>query len=424
MGETQVTEAPVGAGRQRIWSQPGYPVFWASATLGRLVDDMFPVAVVLLVLERTGSAALAGATLAAYTAPSVVTGPLLGAWLDRTTHRRALLALNRVAVTGSLLGILALTGRGPGWALPLLAGLGGLTMPMLTGGVTSLIPLLVPRRLLGMANALEATSYNLAGLAGPALAAAVTGVAGAGAAVGVQAAVGALALVGLAAPSPAAPAADRPAGSLRAQLGEGLRHLLATPVLRGITFATTAEQTAQALLPLTLPLLVTGMGAHVATAGWVLAALQAGAIGGALLVSRMGPGWDPPRVVLGGMALAAAVWASLALAPAVWALFVLCALAGAGIGPSYAAMFTVRQQWTPARLRGLVFTSASSIRGGAYALGAALAAPAVALAGTGGALVLGSVFLLAWLGLGVWWGALRGAESSAKGVSGAERRAA
>ena len=43
----------------------------------------------------------------------------------------------------------------------------GVTYPLSFGGFTSLIPLVVPRPLLAQANALEATSFNTALIAGP-----------------------------------------------------------------------------------------------------------------------------------------------------------------------------------------------------------------------------------------------------------------
>src|SRR6266540_3671808 len=122
-------------------AQPGWPAFFLAATLARLArlaSEMFPVAVVLLVLDRTGRIALAGAAVAATTLPGVVTGPVLGAWLDRTAHRRAALASNQVVLGASLLAILAAAGRAPGWALLLLAALAGLTAPLATGGFTSM----------------------------------------------------------------------------------------------------------------------------------------------------------------------------------------------------------------------------------------------------------------------------------------------
>ena len=44
---------------RRLRRHPGYPLFYATATLTRFADEMFSVGVVLLVLHRTGSAELA-----------------------------------------------------------------------------------------------------------------------------------------------------------------------------------------------------------------------------------------------------------------------------------------------------------------------------------------------------------------------------
>ena len=68
----------------------------SAATLARVSDEMFSVGVVLLVLDRTGSAGLAGATVAAITLPSLMTGPLLGAWLDLTGRRRWLMVFDQL----------------------------------------------------------------------------------------------------------------------------------------------------------------------------------------------------------------------------------------------------------------------------------------------------------------------------------------
>ena len=93
--------------------QPGYPLFISAATLARVADEMFSVGVVLLVLDRTDSPALAGATVAAVTLPSLVTGPLLGAWMDLTGRRRSLMVFDQLAIAASVLGILLLAGNVP-----------------------------------------------------------------------------------------------------------------------------------------------------------------------------------------------------------------------------------------------------------------------------------------------------------------------
>jgi MFS family permease len=170
------------------------PLFAASTT-ARLANEAARVAVVLLVLERTGSPALAGAVVGALTLPALVTGPLLGAWLDRTAHRRRAFVANQLLLLGTLLALLAATGSAPSWAVLALALGGGLTAPVLTGGFTGLIAPLVPAALLRRAYGAEATSYNTAGVAGPALAGTLTGLLGAGTAVAVTAGLSAVALL-------------------------------------------------------------------------------------------------------------------------------------------------------------------------------------------------------------------------------------
>jgi predicted MFS family arabinose efflux permease len=391
-------------------AQPGWPAYFLAATLARLASEMFPVAVVLLVLDRTGRAALAGAAVAATTLPSVVTGPVLGAWLDRTARRRAALASNQVVLGASLLAILAAAGHAPGWALLLLAALAGLTAPLATGGFTSMIPSLVPQRLLPKANALEAASFNTAAIAGPALAGAVAAGPGPTAAVALEAGLCGLALLAiLRLPRVARVAA--PAASMAATIRQGLGHLAATPVLRGVTVATAFALGGLGLLTLALPFLAERLGAGQAGAGYLWAALEAGGMAGALVGARLLAGWPPQRVVLAGLALLGLVMATWPLAPSFPVALLLVALAGVLEGPAFAATFATRQRWSPPELRGQIFTTAASLKVGAFAVGAALAGPTVERFGAGGALVVaGTVHVLAAL-LGMAAGATLGSSA-------------
>src|SRR5215213_4264876 len=155
---------------RRLRAQPGYLGFVSAATLARVSDEMFGVGVVLLVLDRTGNEALAGAAVAAVTLPSLVTGPLLGAWLDLTGRRRTLMVVDQLTMASVLLALVILVGHAPAWAVLLAVLPAGTTFPLSFGGFTSMIPSLVPGELLPPANALETTSFNSALVVGPALA--------------------------------------------------------------------------------------------------------------------------------------------------------------------------------------------------------------------------------------------------------------
>src|SRR5919205_506961 len=87
-------------------STPGYLRFVSAATLARMADEMFSVGVVLLTLQRTGSAALAGGVVAAITFPSLLTAPLLGAWMDVRGRRRFLMLADQAIATVVLVALI------------------------------------------------------------------------------------------------------------------------------------------------------------------------------------------------------------------------------------------------------------------------------------------------------------------------------
>ena len=236
-------------GRSRAGPGRRAVLLLTSATVSRLADEAAGIALVLAVIARTHDPRLAGLVVAAFTVPTLVSGPVLGAYLDRMRARQLLFAGNQLMLAAALTGVALLAGRTSGLVLIVLGLCAGLTAPVLTGGFSSLIPLVVPAASLPRANALDSASYNVAGLAGPALVAAIAGTAGAIAALSAVAAIAAAGLVlVLAAPMPA-PASRAPASSLSSALRDGLLLLWDRPLLRSATIATTLSMLAQGLLP-------------------------------------------------------------------------------------------------------------------------------------------------------------------------------
>src|SRR2546430_13958501 len=188
---------------------------------------MFSVGVVLLVLERTGSAALAGGVVAAITLPSLVTAPVLGAWMDLRGRRRRLMLIDQAIATVVIVAIVLTIGRVADPLVILVVLLAGVTWPLSYGGFTSLIPTIVPDRLLIPANAIEATTLNFALIVGPALAGTISAVWSPTASLVTEAVltlVAGLLILGL-------PELDRaprrPATTLRQVVRDGLRGLVA-----------------------------------------------------------------------------------------------------------------------------------------------------------------------------------------------------
>jgi MFS family permease len=375
---------------RRLRAQPGYLGFVSAATLARVSDEMFSVGVVLLVLDRTGSASLAGATVAAITFPSLVSGPLLGAWLDLTGRRRTLMVIDQVVIASVLIALVALVGDAPNWLIPLVVVPAGITYPLSFGGFTSMIPALVPGELLPPANALETTSFNAALVVGPALAGALSAAIAPTAPLVVEAvlALAALALI------VRIPGLDRapertPDHTLWSVAGDGLRQIVSVPQLRGVTAAAAFGMAGLGLLTVAFPLFaVEHLDADRSAAGYMWAAFAVGSTLGALGLVRIQRRFPPERIVLTGYVVFGVLMLAWPLANALALFLALIALAALADGPALAAQFAVRQQHVPPSLYGQVFTTAVGLKVASFALGAALAGAVATGLGSAEALVV------------------------------------
>ena len=371
-------------------SGKGSSALLASATVSRLADQSASIALVLVVIARTNNPRLAGLVVAAFTVPTLVTGPVIGAYLDRLRAKRALFVANQATLAAALVGVVVLAGHAPGAVLIVLGLFAGLTAPVLTGGFSSLVPLVVPPGGLRRANALDAASYNVAGLAGPALVAVIAGAAGAGLALSAVAGIATLGLVlVLVAPMPASAQGDSPGsrqaepgpaavdqavpGSLLGAVTDGLQLLRDVPLLRSTTIATTLSQFTQGLLPVALPLLAVSLGHSTSAGAWLLTALSGGGLAGSLASERLLAGRTAPAVLIVAMAACGVFLAALAAAPGFGVALSVAVLAGAADGPSLAATLTVRQRTVPPDRYAQTAATAASLKTGAYALGAAAA---------------------------------------------------
>jgi predicted MFS family arabinose efflux permease len=384
-------------------AQPGYLKFLSAATLARVSDEMFSVGVVLLVLERTDSAGLAGAAVAAITLPSLISGPLLGAWLDLTGRRRTLMVIDQIVIACVLVALVLLVGHAPAWVIPLVVLPAGITYPLSFGGFTSMIPALVPGELLPPANAVETTSFNAALVVGPALAGTLSAVVGPEAPLLAEAglALAALALIvripGL--DSPPERADERTLSGIAA---DGLRQIALVPQLRGVTAAAAIGLGGLGLLTVAFPLFaVEHLGVDSSAAGYMWAAFAVGSTLGALSLVRIQRRFRPERIVLSGYAIFGLLMLSWPLAGSLPVFLALVSLAALLDGPALAAQFAVRQRYVPPSLYGQVFTTAVGLKVGSFALGAALAGAVVTGLGSAEALVMAATLQMVAAVVGV-----------------------
>lgn len=375
----------------QLRAQSGYLPFLAAATLARVSDEMFSVGVVLLVLERTGDAGLAGLMVAAVALPSLVTGPLLGAWLDLSGRRTQIMVLDQLLISGMLIVLVAVVGVVQSPVVIAIVLVGGLTYPLSFGGFTSLIPQIVPDELLHPANAVETASLNASLVVGPALAGILAAAFGPASSLLVEAglALAALPLI-VRIPALAQTTAERTdCRGLLEVAWAGLRHIAAVPALRGTTAAAAIGMVGLGLLTVAFPLFaVEHLNSAPSDAGFMWAAFAVGSTLGVFGLVRLQRRFAAQRIVVVGYVLLGALMLLWPLADSLAVFLGLVTLAAAVDGPTLAAQFAVRQQFVPALLYGQVSTSAVGLKVGSFAFGAALAGPLTTSLGSDTTLLL------------------------------------
>ncbi|WP_229070116.1 MFS transporter [Actinoplanes sp. DH11] len=353
--------------------------YLAAAIGARLADEGARVSIVLLAIEQTGSAGVGGLLVAALMVPHVAAAPLAGAAADRARRRKPLYLVAFVAYALALTGSALLIGRANGAAAVLLFA-GGCLAPLLFGGLSSLLRELVPGDV-GRAFGFDATTYSVAGIAGPALAALVAGFAGATwslVTLGAFALLGALAFATL-------PLGARPAGVRAERTAKPLAAFavfLGRPRLGAVTAATGISQFGIGALPLAAAAIATARHDPPLT-GLIMAVTAVGGLIGSLLTTRIRlVHRHPERTLLLCTAAMAVPFLPPALFPLTWPLF---AVAGLLMGPVTVALFSVRDRESPPEVRTQVFALGAGIK---VTSGAAGAAVGGLLAGSGSALLL------------------------------------
>ena len=364
--------------------------YYTAATLARLGDEMVATALTLFLLSRTADPALTGITLSAYALPSMVTGPLLGSWLDGTRRRRTVLAANQFALAAAMVGLVL----APGWAAPVLAAVAGLALPMTSAGFSAMVPTLAGPARLTRANSMDSLSFSGAAIAGPAVAgvlASLISPTGGVLAIAVAAMSSLVALV-FVPPVPPSPHGRQPVLT-------GLRHMVRTPKLRAVTLATTVSWGSMGLLIVALSLRTEQLGVGQNSSGYVLTVMEVGCVVTNVALIRLQRHW---WTVLASLAAYGVVLASWSLAGNFPLLLVLALGAGLAVGPQFPALLAARQRYSPPELLSQVGATGASLKIAAYSVGALLVGPLLTALGAPGVIALVGGFqvlaaLLGWL---------------------------
>ena len=375
--------------------------YLGGAAASRAGDEMTGPALLLAGFAVTGRPAAGSTLLAALTIAAAVGGPLFGVLLDRSPRPDRVLALTLAAYALGVIAVAGAVGRLPVPFVAAIALAAGLFNPAVAGGWTSQLPRIVTGPALSRGFALDAMTYSVASLAGPALAALVAAAFGARTAVIVAAA-----LVTVALPSARSLSRYPPAPLATPRLGVNRQAAPRPGLSRQVAAGFAAIATRRPLLRATVTSVVSyvGIGMLLVSCPVLGAQRLGGPARGALLISaiaaasliansvlarrhrrpdqhrrhrrpdrhRRPPRGQPDTRVLASTLVIGVSMAAAAAAPG-WLTMAAVALGGAGEGPQLTALFEVRHRESPEHMRGQIFTTAASLKIGGLAVGAALA---------------------------------------------------
>jgi MFS family permease len=342
------------ASYRRLFRAPGFRRVAAGMVLSRTGDGTWQLVLVLFVLARFHSPALAGVAAFCGIAPSKPVAPIAGALLDRYGRVRLVVGDYSIAAFGlGSIVVLDVTGAlNPVLLCVILVGL-GITAPLSETGLRSLFPLLVPRQLWDRANAVDSGTFVIAGLVGPAAGGLLVAVAGPDAAVlAVAALFASAAIVTLGLKDPARPERVEGEGLLTAAWA-GLRYVLANPTLRGLGIVISLLNVGGGIIFVGIPVVVQDhLGQTPTVTGIVLAGFGLAGLVSSVIVGRLGSEGRERALLAAGNTIIAVGIALCAAGGPIWLLIVGLVIAGAGNGPCDIALFALRQRRTDPRMFG------------------------------------------------------------------------
>lgn len=340
----------------------------------RLGDEMSSQAILLIGLTLTRSVSLGSTVLAALTISAAIGGPLLGTMLDRSLHPGRILtwALGLYAVG---IGCTAfLLGRIPIEVSIMIALASGFLMPAISGGWSSRLKSFVAEEQMARASAIDATTFNIAGLAGPATAGLIAAMFGAHWAVIVLIVLLIVALpMAWSLPRKTIHPSQPSTASFIKDVALGFKVIVHNKKLFRITLTSIVSYMGIGMLWVIYPLVGKELFDNTGYGGLFASLVSVGALAATIAYAKWPTKYSPDVVAAITTIILGVAMLILASTSSTLLVIIAMLIIGFADGPQLAAIFTVRHREAPEQSRSQVFTTGASLKITAAAIGAVIA---------------------------------------------------
>lgn len=360
---------------RRLWNKD-FLLLWQGQFVSRLGNQAFNIALVLWIVQNTGSATLMGLLLMVSSIPALILAPIGGAFADRYPRKKIIIACDLISGI-VVLALTALLFLRPDATEVILVGIFITAICLAVSGsffgpaIGASVPDLVPKERIAVANSLGQFSIQLSLFIGQGFGATLFRILGAplmflfnGLSFLFSAFSELFIRIPQSIPERSSRWQDR-FGEFRRDLAEGLRYVWGTTGLKGLVLISAVGNFFTAPILLLLPFYVTEyLGVREDWYGFLLAAFGVGALLGFLVIGLMPPsGRVRLRAMLLVMFVDASTYGLLVLAPGPWPALALAVLSGATGGFLTVNITTLVQLTTPSEIRGRIFGLLATISG-------------------------------------------------------------
>lgn len=360
---------------RQLFRVPSFPRLATGTVLARIAGQLWQIALILFILQRYHSPALAGIATFLALAPGLAISPIAGALLDRHGRLRLILVDFAIAALSlALIAVLAYTQLLTQTILLVIVAISSLTGPLSASGTRALFPLVVPRALWDRANAVDSGSMAVATVVGPVLAGVLVAWVGGEGAFLCATGIYLIAFVVVVRVRYVETKATG-GGSILASAWQSLGYVIRHATLRGVVFTLWMANIPYGILIVALPVLALQQfhwGTDVVGGLWAITGITSVIAG--VVAGRINSEGRERGIIVVGMVLAA-VACGLLVTQTLVGILAGMAIFGLAFGPMDIGLFALRQRRTDPLWFGRVFAVSMALNFAGMPVGAALAGP-------------------------------------------------